>query len=235
MNNILRIENLSVYLANEKKNIIKNLNLEIKQGEINLLIGPNGSGKTTLLFSILNHPNYIKEGKILLNDENITNWETEKIAEKIAVSWQNPLEFENISIRQLLWTVAQRNYNAIEFKNKLNEYLKLFNFTEQDLSRTHGFSGGERKRIELMLCMFQKPMFLLLDEIDSGIDIENIKIFANVINSLKGDCGVLVISHFSKMLQYLDIDKVHLFINGQILKSDSKELLDEIEKNGFKN
>ncbi|MEM2031945.1 MAG: ATP-binding cassette domain-containing protein [Candidatus Woesearchaeota archaeon] len=231
--NTLKLKNLSVKLADGKK-LIENVSLEIKQNEIHVIVGPNGVGKTSLINAIMNHPNYQKEGKILLNDKDITNEKTENIAKEISIAFQHVPEFENLQLRQLAWYIAQNNYNAVEFQKKLKELLEKLNIPESYLSRSTGFSGGEKKRIELMLCLLQKPKFLILDEIDSGVDIDNLKIFSKILNKIKQDVGIILISHNSRLLKELNIDKVHILLKT-IIKSGNKELLDEIEKNGFKN
>lgn len=231
--NILKIDNLSVKLLDGKL-LLEKISLEVKQNEIHVILGPNGVGKTSLINAIMNHPNYIKEGKIFINEKDITYEKTENIAKDIAIAFQHVPEFENLQLRQLAWYVAQNNYNSVEFQKKLKELLTKLDIPESHLNRSTYFSGGEKKRIELMLCLLQNPKFLILDEIDSGIDVDNLKLLAKILKEIKPNVGIILISHNFQMLKKLKIDKVHILINRTIY-TGSSELIEEIEKHGFKN
>ena len=227
----LRLLQINVYV--DEKQIVNDFNLTIRQSELHVLMGPNGSGKSTLIYGILKHPRYRFEGKILLDDEDISKLSTDELANRgITATFQSPMDLEDIKLRQLLWNIAKKNMNAKEFNDALNKFLQKLKFDSDILTRGN-FSGGEKKRIELLQMLFLKPKFLFVDEIDSGVDVDNLKLIAKIINELKANTGILLITHYSRILEYLDVDYVHLYNKGKIIKSGTKDFAYEIEKQGY--
>ncbi len=232
----LDIRELSVNIKN--KRVIESINLTINLGEIHVVMGPNGVGKTTLIYSILNHPNYKKSGKIFLDNEDITNLETYNIIRKgIGVVLQHNVNIDGLKLSRLLWESSKEHYKSVnEYNNNLNRLMGKLSLKREFLERTLvGFSGGERKRIELLICLMQKPRFLLIDEIDSGLDVDNIKMVAKIINEIKREKGILLITHYTKLLHFLSVDKVYVLFNKRIVKVGGKELALEIESKGYEN
>lgn len=232
----LDIRELSVNIKN--KRVIESINLTINLGEIHVVMGPNGAGKTTLIYSILNHPNYKKSGKIFLDNEDITNLETYNIIKKgIGVVLQHNVNIDGLKLSRLLWESSKEYYKSVdEYNNNLDRLISKLSLKREFLERTLvGFSGGERKRIELLICLMQKPRFLLIDEIDSGLDVDNIKIVAKTLNEMKREKGILLITHYTKLLHFLSVDKVYVLFNKRIVKVGGKELALEIESKGYEN
>lgn len=256
---LLTIENLSVNL--EDKNIINNLNLEIKKNEIHVIMGPNGSGKSTLSKTIMGHPKYkIQSGNIFFENEDIKNKEIyERTKKGIFLVFQSPREIEGINMKHFLHSISKQNIlnqNNITIKEarknkELRSQLSLVNLQKKiktisddlDINKdflkrelNHGFSGGEKKKSEVMQMEILQPKLSILDEIDSGLDIDALKIVCQKINQLKEKNGMslLLITHHSKILNYIKPDYIHIFANGNIKKTGTQELVNEIENKGYK-
>jgi Fe-S cluster assembly ATP-binding protein len=228
--NILKLENLTVSI--NEKIIVKNVNLEIKKGELHVIIGPNGSGKTTLLASIIGLP-YVKicSGKIIFEGKDITNlpsYERAKLG--ISLAFQNVPNFKTIKLEEIVNEISKK-FNSN--KKELISILKIENLLSKKIF--YEFSGGERKRVEFFLSLLQNPKILLLDEIDSGVDIDTINIFAKVINDLiNKEITIILVTHYGNILEKLKkITKVHLMINGSIVLSSDISIVEEIMKNGY--
>jgi Fe-S cluster assembly ATP-binding protein len=228
--NILKLENLTVSI--KEKIIVKNVNLEVKKGELHVIIGPNGSGKTTLLASIIGL-SYVKicNGKIIFEGKDITNlpsYERAKLG--ISLAFQNVPNFKTIKLEEIVNEISKK-FNSN--KKELISILKIENLLSKKLF--YEFSGGERKKVEFFLSLLQNPKILLLDEIDSGIDIDTINIFAKIINDLiDKKVTIILITHYGKILEKLKkITKVHLMINGSIVLSGDISIAKEIMKNGY--
>lgn len=237
---MLEINNLCVKAKN--KEIINNLNLKINKGEIHVIMGPNGSGKSTLANAILNNPNYTKtNGTIYFNKEDITNIKTNEIANKgIFMSFQTPEEINGITNLNFLKTAKLgTNNNPMElynFSKELDNNIEYLNIPKEMLKRSLnvGFSGGEKKKNEILQLLTLNPSLAILDETDSGLDVDAIKTVSKGINKYHNkNNSVLIITHNTKLLQELNVDYVHILIKGQIIKSGDKSLANYIEKNGF--
>ena len=237
---ILKIENLHVKA--EEKEILKGINLEIKKGEIHVIMGPNGSGKTTTANAILNNPAYKKTaGKILFESEDITNLKTDEIARKgIFMSFQLPEEIPGVSVTNFLKyaknKITGKPVKIFEFKDELKKYMEELNMDQKNMERSLnvGFSGGEKKKNEILQMLVLNPKLAILDETDSGLDVDAIRTVSKGIEMFKNDeNAVLIITHNTKILHSLKVDYVHVLVDGQIVKTGTQELAEEIEQNGY--
>ncbi len=237
---MLKIKNLCVKI--EEKEILNQLNLEIKDGEIHVLMGPNGAGKSTVCKRIMHHPNYLNtSGKIYYNEEEITTKRTSDIA-KLGIYYisQSPIEIEGITNVEMLRTSMIENDKKMDifaFNKKCNEICEKLALPKTFLHRhvNVGMSGGERKKNELLHMWFLEPSLLLLDEIDSGLDIDALKIVGNNILEYhqKTKAKILLVTHQMNLIKMLKPDYVHIMKEGTIIKSGDFNLALEIEKNGF--
>lgn len=240
---MLIISKLNVFAGD--KEILKDFDLEIEDGTTHVLMGPNGVGKSTICRSIMKDPNYsIKSGTITYNNEDITNSQTTDIARKgFMLIAQSPIAIEGVTNAEMLrMALGEKNGEHVDiFKfskeaKSICEKIKLpENFLHRDINS--GASGGERKKIELLHVWMLKPSFLLLDEIDSGLDVDALKVVANSIKEYqqKYSCSILVVTHNPKLLEILKPDKVHILKNKKIVKTGTMELANEIEEYGFNN
>jgi Fe-S cluster assembly ATP-binding protein len=247
----LEIHDLSANISG--KQILDNLRFEMDRGQVHAIMGPNGSGKSTLANVIMGHPKYtVTSGKILVDSENILELSTEERAKKgLFLGFQYPTEIPGVGYSHFLRNAYNILNKSLSGKQKdrevfltvkeFHEYLKknLDNVGLQTtfLSRylNEGFSGGEKKRSEVMQMLVLKPIIAILDEPDSGLDIDAIKAVAEAINILiSTGAGVLIITHYARILRYLSkLDKVHVMAKGQIIKSGGKELSEELEVKGY--
>ena len=241
---MLEIKNL--YVSIEKNEILKDFSLSIKPGEVHALMGTNGPGKSTLVKSIAGHFECnITQGEITYNNKNLLKLDpNERANEGIFLSFQNPVEIEGVNNSYFLKTAlnAKRAYNneeeldGLEFLKQLKTKLKKFGLDNSLLKRdlNAGFSGGEKKRNELIQIMILGPDLILLDEIDSGLDIDAIKTVAQVINSmLDGKRSLLMITHYDRLLQLIKPDFVHVIKDGKIAQSGDHTLAEELDEKGF--
>ena len=240
MSNLLEIKNL--HAGVEDKEILKGVDLTIKPGEIHVIMGPNGSGKTTTANAILNNPIYKKtEGSILLDGEKITDMSTDEIARKgVFMSFQLPEEIPGISVTNFLKyaksKITGKPVKIFAFKEELQKYMEELNMNPKymDRSLNVGFSGGEKKKNEILQMLVLNPKLAILDETDSGLDVDAIKTVSKGIEMFKNENnGVLIITHNTKILHNLKVDYVHIFIDGKIVKTGTQELASEIEENGY--
>ena len=238
--NILNIENLCV--SAKDKEILKGINLNINKGEIHVIMGPNGSGKTTTANAILNNPIYTKtEGKITFLNEDITNLKTDEIASKgVFMSFQLPEEIPGITVANFLKYAKSKIENkpvrTNEFKIDLLRYARDLKINPKNLSRSLnvGFSGGEKKKNEILQLLMLNPKLAILDETDSGLDVDAIKTVSKGIEMFKSnDNAVLIITHNTKILHSLKVDFVHVLVDGRIVKTGDQKLAEEIEENGY--
>ena len=240
MENLLSIENLYVNVG--EKEILKGLNLNIKRGEIHVIMGPNGAGKSTLANVILNNPEYKKiSGNVLFEGENINDLTTDKISNKgIFMSFQTPEEIPGIStsnfIRVAKSKVEKSPVKLFKVKEEIKKYADELNMNKKLLDRNLnvGFSGGEKKKNEILQMLVLNPKLAILDETDSGLDIDSVRAVSKGINLYKNENNaVLIITHNMRILESLNVDKVHILIDGKIVKTGGNELIHQVEENGF--
>lgn len=239
-NSILEIKNLRVSV--EEKEILKGIDLNIRSGEVHVIMGPNGSGKTTTANAILNNPAYKKNsGKILLSGEDITNLKTDEIARKgVFMSFQLPEEIPGVSVANFLKyaknKVSGEPVKIFSFKKELKQYMEDLSMNPDYMHRSLnvGFSGGEKKKNEILQMLVLNPKLAILDETDSGLDVDAIRTVSKGIEMFKNDNNaVLIITHNTKILENLKVDFVHILVDGKIVKTGGQELAKEIEKNGY--
>ena len=241
---MLKIENLHVSI--DDKEILKGLSLDVKPGEIHAIMGPNGSGKSTLSSVIAGSEDYeVVKGNIFYNDENIEDLSAEERANKgIFMSFQYPVEIPGITVTNFIKTAINSNLKARGEKEmpagdmlkKIREKSKLLEIDSKFLSRSlnEGFSGGEKKRNEIFQMAMLEPSLAILDETDSGLDIDALKIVANGVNKLKNDDNaIIIITHYQRLLDYILPDFVHVLQDGKITKSGNKSLALELEEKGY--
>jgi len=239
--NTLKIENLTVQVEN--KTILKDFNLEINSGEIHVLMGQNGTGKSTLTKVIMGDPNYeIINGCIYYNDKllnDITVDERSRLG--IFLGMQLPLEIEGVSnadfLRSAVSIREKDNFKLFDFIKSLDVVVDKLNMNNNMIHRgiNQGFSGGERKKNEILQMYILKPSFVMLDEIDSGLDVDSLKIVGNSVMDYYKEYkpGMLLITHYERLLEYIEPTHVHIIKDGKIVKSGDYSLVKEIEKNGF--
>ena len=241
---MLEVKNLHVSINGNK--ILKGINLTINAGEVHAIMGPNGSGKSTLAQVLAGREEYeVTEGEVLYNDENLLELSAEDRARKgIFLAFQYPVEIPGVSIVNLLKTAVneirkfhnEEELDAIDFLNLIKDKMKLVELDESFLKRSvnEGFSGGEKKRNEVFQMAVLNPKLAILDETDSGLDIDALKVVANGVNKLKSkDNATIVVTHYQRLLDYIIPDFVHVLYNGQIVKSGGKELAFELEEKGY--
>ncbi len=238
---ILKIENLSVNV--EDKNILKNINLEVKSGEVHVIMGPNGSGKSSLFNVIMRNPEYkiSDKSKIEYMGENIKKLDTSDCAKKgIFMSFQNPKEIPGISVaeflRQAKIAITGEETGIIAFNIELQKEMRKLKIPPEYATRyfNQGFSGGEKKKIEMLQLNILQPKLALLDETDSGLDIDALKIVSeNIKKYISKDNAVIIITHHREILDEIDIDFVHVLRDGQIVLSGKEEIIEKLEEMGF--
>jgi len=241
---MLEIKNLHARV--EDKDILKGINLSVKAGEVHAIMGPNGSGKSTLSSVIAGKEEYeVTEGEVFLNNENLEDLSPEDRAHKgIFMSFQYPVEIPGVSVTNFIKTAinetrkanGKEELSAKDMLHKIRETAALLEIDRKFLSRSlnEGFSGGEKKRNEIFQMAMLEPKLAILDETDSGLDIDALKIVANGVNKLKSkDNAVIIITHYQRLLDYIVPDFVHVLHNGKIVKSGGKELAHELEDKGY--
>lgn len=241
---MLSIKNLHAGLEN--KEILRGINLEIKAGEIHAIMGPNGSGKSTLSSVIAGNETYeITDGEILFENEDILEFSPEERAHKgLFLSFQYPVEIPGVTVTNFIKTAINETRKskglddmpAKDLLKLIREKAELLEIDRNFLSRSlnEGFSGGEKKRNEIFQMAMLEPKLAILDETDSGLDIDALKIVANGVNKLRNEQNaVLVITHYQRLLDYIVPDFVHVLYNGKIVKSGGKELAFELEEKGY--
>jgi len=242
----LLIENLSV--SAEDQPILKGLNLEIFQGKVHAIMGPNGTGKSTLAYTLMGHPRYtITSGRVTFNGIDLLSLAPEERSKQgLFLAFQYPVAIPGVTVANFLRTavnahrkskdLGDKGISIPEFRNLLTEKMKLL---KMDLSMAgrylnDGFSGGEKKRVEILQMAMLEPRIAILDETDSGLDIDALRIVSEGINTLKNEnLGILIITHYQRILNYLNPDVVHIMVDGKIIKTGGPDLAAKLEKEGY--
>lgn len=240
MTDELIIKDLHVSIEGQK--ILNGVDLVVKKGEVCALMGPNGSGKSTLAYTLMGHPKYVVDkGEVWYKGQNILELRPDERAKLgVFLSFQYPQEIPGVSVSNFLRTalnaVKPNQISVPDFVKLLREKMKLLKIDDSFSRRylNEGFSGGEKKRAEILQLAVLQPEMAILDETDSGLDIDSLKIVAEGVNTLLGpNMGVLVITHYQRLLNYITPDKVHIMVKGRIVKSGGKELAHELEARGY--
>ncbi len=242
----LEIKNLHV--AIEGKEIIKGLSLTVRRGEIHAIMGPNGTGKSTLAYTLMGHPNYtVTEGEVLFNGQNLLEMEPdERSRAGIFLAFQYPVAIPGVTVANFLRSAINARRRAEnpedkgvpipEFRKMLKEKMEALKMSQDFAGRylNDGFSGGEKKRAEILQMATLKPSIAILDETDSGLDIDALRIVSEGVNALAGpDLGVLVITHYQRLLNYIKPQFVHVMMNGRVVESGGPELALHLEEHGY--
>lgn len=238
---ILKVSDLHVRAAD--KEILKGVNLSINKGETHVLMGPNGTGKSTLGYALVGNPKYeISKGSIVFDGKDITEDAPDERAKAgIFLSFQNPLEVPGVSLSSFIRTafeeVKGERIKLFEFKKKLKATMEVLNMAPEyaDRDLNVGFSGGEKKKAEILQLLMLEPKFAILDETDSGLDVDAVRTVSAGIEEYQKRCNgsLLIITHSTKILESLKVDKAHVMLNGVIAKEGGEELVDEINEKGF--
>ncbi len=245
-NSILQVKDLHAKVADEGTEILHGLNLEVPRGEVHAIMGPNGSGKSTLAKVVAGHPEYeVTGGSVLFGGEEILELEPDERSKAgIFLAFQYPVEIPGVSIANFLRTAKQAHLpdgeevDLFDFQDELLDRMELLDmdptFAERPVN--DGFSGGEKKRNEILQMAMLKPSMALLDETDSGLDIDALQVVAQGVNTLKQEdpnMGVLVITHYQRLLNYIKPDVVHVMVAGKIVKTGGPEIALELEEEGY--
>ena len=240
MNTLLEIKDL--YVNAGEKEILKGLNLNIKKGETHVIMGPNGAGKSTLANVILNNPQYKKiKGQVMFDGDDISNLPTHEIAQKgVFMSFQSPEEIPGISTMNFLKyaknKITGKPVKIFELKKEVEKDIEELNMNKNLIERNLnvGFSGGEKKKNEILQMLVLNPKLAILDETDSGLDVDAIRTVSKGIKMYHNkNNGVLIITHNTRILENLKVDYVHILVNGKIVKTGDMSLAEEIENNGY--
>lgn len=239
---VLEIKDLHVSI--EDKEILKGVNLTLKTGEIAAIMGPNGTGKSTLSAAIMGNPNYeVTQGEILLDGENILDLEVDERARLgLFLAMQYPSEIPGITNAEFIRAAMNagkeddEKISVMDFITKLDEKMAFLGMKEEMAERylNEGFSGGEKKRNEILQLLMLEPKFALLDEIDSGLDIDALKVVSKGVNAMRGkDFGAMIITHYQRLLNYITPDVVHIMMDGSVVLTGGAELAARLEKEGY--
>lgn len=242
------LEIRDVHVSIEEREILKGVNLVIKQGEVHALMGPNGTGKSTLAYSLMGHPSYtITSGEAWFKNQNILELEPDERAHLgLFLAFQYPVSIPGVSMANFLRTALNSQRKASnpedkgvpipEFRKILKERMDLLKMDHSFAGRylNEGFSGGEKKRAEVLQMATLQPEIALMDETDSGLDIDALRIVSEGVNALRGpNLGVLVITHYQRILNYIKPDFVHIMLNGQIVETGGPDLALHLEEHGY--
>ncbi len=239
----MRLEIKDLCVDVEGKHIINKVNLAVKEGEIHVIMGPNGSGKSTLAKAIMGHPKAsVIKGDILIDGKSITNLSTDKRAKLgLFLQFQNPVEVEGVGFINFLHSAKQSIGDSTlgmkEFMTELKDNISSLRMSEDFIGRhlNQGFSGGEMKKAEILQMAVLKPKIAILDEPDSGLDIDAVKVVSTKINEVakENNMGLLIITHYNRILEYIDADRVHVMVRGRIVASGGRDLAEKLEKEGY--
>jgi Fe-S cluster assembly ATP-binding protein len=239
-----QLEVKDLHVAVDENEIVRGLSLVVRPGEVHAIMGPNGSGKSTLAKVIAGHPDYrVTSGELLMDGEPLLELEPDERARKgLFMAFQYPSEIPGVTIANFLRAALQarlpegEELEATEYYEKLYEKMDLLEIDRSFTSRSvnEGFSGGEKKRCEILQLALLQPHYAVLDETDSGLDIDALKIVASGVNSLRGpSLGILLITHYQRLLNYIIPDFVHVMVQGRLVRSGGKELALELEEKGY--
>ena len=237
----LKVKDLKVEVAG--KEILKGVTLTLRSGEVTALMGPNGSGKSTLAYALMGHPKYkVTSGTAFLDDKDLLAMPVDQRSRAgLFLGFQYPQEVSGLSLSKFLWTAHMQRHTADDadaegFGKDLTKNLGLLGMDEALLKRSlnEGFSGGEKKRVEVLQMATLRPIFSILDEPDSGLDIDAVRAVGETVAKLhRPDAGILVITHYQRILQYLKPDSVHVMVDGVVVLSGGRELAQELEAKGY--
>lgn len=234
---MLKISNLHVSVG--KKKILKGVDLEIKPGEIEVVMGPNGSGKSTLANVLMGHTLYtIDNGQLAIDDENLNDMKiNERAKAGLFLVFQSPESIEGVSVEQILRKVGKgQGLGVVELRKALESQALEVGLKKEMVTRSLnlGFSGGEKKRMEMLQMERMKPKYVIVDEVDSGLDIDGVKIIAKCIEQrAKSGTGILLITHYPRMLKYLKVKSVNIMVRGKIVARGGRKLLSKLERSGY--
>ncbi len=240
MSALLEIKELHVTVAGNE--ILKGVNLTLPVGEVHAIMGPNGSGKSTLSYAIMGHPSYeVTAGDILLQGESLLELPTDERARRgLFLSFQYPTPIPGVTVsnfmRNVLKNLRGEELPVKQFRNELKDAMGSLQISPDLISRyvNDGFSGGEKKRNEILQMQLIKPRMIILDEIDSGLDIDAMKVIAATIEAQRAnDRSLMIITHYQRLLSHLSVDRVHVFLEGRICKSGGPELAEQLEAEGY--
>ena len=239
-----KLEIIDLHVGIDGKEILKGVNLTINTGEIHAIMGPNGTGKSTLSSAIMGHPSYeVTQGEVLLDGVNILELDVDERAKAgLFLAMQYPSEITGVTNADFMRSAINakreegQEINLMQFIKKLDKQMDFLDI-DKDMAQRYlneGFSGGEKKRNEILQLMMLEPKFAILDEIDSGLDIDALKVVSKGINQMRGEeFGALMITHYQRLLNYITPDKVHVMYGGKVVKSGGPELAKRLEEEGY--
>ncbi len=237
-----QLDVVDLHAGVEGKEILKGISLSLPQGEVHALMGPNGSGKSTLAYVLLGHPKYeVTGGKVLLDGEDVLGMETNERARRgLFLGFQYPLEVPGVKLARFLQTSLEYLQPDLldgqDFRDYAREKCAMLDIDESFLDRAvnEGFSGGEKKRAEVLQLALFEPKLAVLDETDSGLDIDSLQVVSDAVNAVaEAGTGVLLVTHYQRILRYIVPDHVHVMLDGRIVKSGAKDLAEELEAKGY--
>lgn len=233
---MLEIKDLHVRVGDKK--VLSGINLSVRKGEIHAVMGPNGSGKTSLAFAIVGHPRYnLEKGEIIFEGQVINDLKPNERAKLgIFLAFQNPQEIPGVPLGKFLWSIGGSDKKFSDFTRELKEKMNNLKIPEEFMRRelNKGFSGGEKKRVEILQSLILSPKLYILDEVDSGLDVDSLKVVSeSITRSMSREKAIIIITHYPRILNYMKPDFVHILFQGKIVMSGDYSLANEIEDKGY--